>query len=58
MAYAVDDDSPRVLRHPAENQPIVSTPMEAKSTILDRFKGNILDRFKGNILTPRPKKRK
>ena len=35
---------------PANDQPNVSTPKEAKTTILDRFKG------KGNILTPRAKK--
>lgn len=35
---------------PAPDQTNVSTPKEAKRTILDRFKG------KGSILTPRSKK--
>ena len=42
--------SPAATSAPAADKANVSTPEEAKRTILDRFKG------KGNILTPRAKK--
>jgi hypothetical protein len=49
MVYAVDDDSPRVLRHPAEDRPVPCEPEDLPLTSA-QFRRNLRDRYSTTAL--------